>query len=64
MLRRKSTSTSLVEFTQCLCSSAIIVTLEFNNVMIFFFGFHVSELKYAQEREAEDNNKHKHISKN
>ena len=40
------------------------MTLTFNNIMIFFFGFHVSELKYAQEREAEDNNKRKHISKN
>ncbi len=32
------------------------MTLTFNNVMTFLFNLHGGELKYAHEREAEDNN--------
>ena len=38
--------------------------LTFNKDMTFFFDLHGGDLKYAHEREAEDSNERKHISKN
>ena len=38
------------------CSSASIMTLTFNRIIILFFDLQGGELKYAHDCEAEDNN--------